>query len=331
MLAPRDDRAGRNRIVVGPYLDAALEQALLDSEILEAIARSGDLVIAHGEAEFSREFRTADAILLTGQFPAGCESMAPRLRVISVLATGVHTYVDVPGANASGIDVLHVPSYGDAAVVEHALALIFALAKNLTTSHDATRRGLWPQPLSLQLSGATAGVIGLGSIGTRMVATLEALGMDVLMWTRRPEAARLRGAAATYATLEALVEHADVLSLHLAYTPETRGLITYDLLAQCRPGAIVVNTARAEIVEKGALEALVTEGRIRAAIDVFGTEPATVADIAALPDEILLTPHVGFNTAAAHRALVLGAVTNLTDYLQGRPVNVVNRHESVAP
>jgi len=159
-----------------------------------------------------------------------------------------------------------------------------------------------------------------------MVTLLESLGMDVLAWTRDADPARLAGTRARYVPLPELVASADVLTLHLAHTPETEGIIDRSLLLSARPGLVLVNTARAEIIAPGALEEQVLAGRIRAGVDVFRREPPAADDpLLALGHRLITTPHVAFNTPQAFRALFLGAARNVATYATGQPCHLVPR------
>jgi D-3-phosphoglycerate dehydrogenase / 2-oxoglutarate reductase len=316
-------------VLVGPDPGPTIGRYLDDLEISALLRSAGEVrVSAHaaGTPGFTRELSQADRLLLTGFLPPGALGGASRLKLISVTATGYRLYLDVEEAHALGIDIAYVPSYGDEAVAEHALAMILALAKNLPASDALLREGRWqPQP-SLQLAGATAGVVGLGGVGRRMVTLLENLGLNVLAWTRRPDAGRLQGTRARYVALPELVSSVDVLTLHLAHTRETEGIIDRELLASARPGLVLVNTARAEIIAPGALEEQVLAGRIRAGVDVFRQEPPPADDpLLAAGHGLIMTPHVAFNTPQASRALFAGAARNIAASGTGQPCHLAPR------
>jgi D-3-phosphoglycerate dehydrogenase / 2-oxoglutarate reductase len=308
----------REVVLVGPDPGEEIDRLLADPEIHALLSAGGEIRVsrhAAGTPGFTEELRAADRLFLTGFLPTGALAGSERLKVISVTATGYRLYLDVEEAHGLGIDVAYVPSYGDEAVAEHALALVLALAKNLPTSDASMRAGRWISPPSLQLAGATAGVVGLGGVGRRMVGLLEGLGMDVLVWTRSADPARLAGTRARYVPLPDLVENVDVLTLHLAHTRETEGLLDAELLGRARPGLVLVNTARAEIIAPGALEEHVSSGRIRAGVDVFRSEPPAADDpVLALGDGVIMTPHVAFNTPQASRAMFVGAARNIATY-----------------
>lgn len=315
-------------VLVGPATDEATLR-VLESARARALTVTVDLRVCTAPADsatFRRALAEAHALILTDRLPAGALDAATRLELVSVTATGVHAYLDPEAATARGVAVAYVPSYADPAIAEHTLALLLALAKNLVPAHQAMRSGQWPTLASSQLSGRTAGVLGIGGIGLRVVRALDALGMEVLVWTRTPDPARLAGTQARYASLPELFTAADAVTLHLALTDETRGLVDEALLARARAGLILVNTARAELIAPGALENQLRARRIRAGLDVFRDEPRVSKELRTLPG-VLLSPHAAFNTAEGFEALVLGAIENAVEHLAGRPRNQVARNQ----
>jgi phosphoglycerate dehydrogenase-like enzyme len=247
----------------------------------------------------------------------------PALQLISFTGTGAATFVDLPAAAECGIAVANVAHYGDAAVAEHALALTLALAKGVVANDRAVRAGEWHVRQGLELAGKTAGIIGYGGIGARFAGLLEAIGMRVVVWTPRPDPARLISPAQRFVELQELLKQADVVSLHLLLTDETRGMIDEPMLRSMKRGALLVNTARAELLAAGALERVLAEGRIAAALDVFDTEPlATGSPLRDLPN-VVLSPHQGYNTAESLERMLDVVVANIEHYLSGTPANIV--------
>lgn len=317
------------RVVVGPILDDQTRRLLAEPEMCGLLAGTAQLVEAEGGA-FATELRRADALLLAGTWPAyGLRAeAAPRLRLVSVPATGYGHYVDAAALAARRVDVAFVPAYGADAIAEHALALALALAKNVVGNHMAVRNGGWPQPVSVGLRGRRAGVVGLGPIGLRAAELFAGIGMEVLVWSRRADPARLADTNARFADLDTIVSSCDVLSLHLASGPETLGLIDAALIERMRPGAILVNTARADLVDQDALAEGVRAGRLRYASDVLPIEPPASQHLALFPEEVLLSPHIAFNTEESSRALLAGALANVAAHLAGAPTNLVARPHS---
>jgi phosphoglycerate dehydrogenase-like enzyme len=247
----------------------------------------------------------------------------PALEFIAFTGTGAATFVDLPAAAECGIAVANVAHYGDAAVAEHALALALALAKNVVANDRAVRAGEWHVGQSVELAGKTAGIVGYGGIGARLASLLEAIGMRVVVWTPHPDPARLISPAQQFVALPELLQQADVVSLHLLLTDETRGMIDEPLLRTLKPGALLVNTARAELIAPGAIERVLADGRIAAALDVFDTEPlAPASPLRDLPN-VVLSPHQGYNTPESLERMLDVVVANIENYLAGTPANIV--------
>ena len=196
------------------------------------------------------------------------------MRVVSFVGTGVESYVEMDEARASDVTVCNVPRYGANAVAEHALALALAVARRVADGDRAVRAGSWGQTEGVELYGRRLGVVGAGPIGARMIELGRGLGMTVVCWTRRRTPDRERELGAPIVELDHLFATADVVSLHLAHTPETEGIVNRRLLSMLRPHAIVVNTARGALVDETALVELLEAGSIGGAgLDVLGSEP----------------------------------------------------------
>lgn len=307
-------------VLVGPDVDVDAETLLRTPQVADALARVGEVRLsraASGTPEFRRELAEADVLLLIRSVTADEIGSATRLRLVSVAASGHQFYIESSAARRLGIRVAYVPSYGADAIAEHTLALALCAAKGVVGAHLAVRAGAWPQRPTIQLSGDVAGVVGLGAIGRRVVTLLEGIGMEVLVWSRDPRPERLQGTAATYADLEDLFERSQLVTLHLAATPDTAGIVDESLLGRMRPGAILVNTARADLVMPDALERHVATERVRAAVDVLSQEPPTAPQLASLPSGLVVTPHVAFNTPEAATALFVAAIDNIVAYEAG--------------
>jgi phosphoglycerate dehydrogenase-like enzyme len=301
-LLSRPDFAARLDRLGGARLHADLPK---DDD--ELIARIGD----------------ATVVILGAYLTGPVLRRLPALEFIAFTGTGAATFVDLPAAAECGIAVANVAHYGDAAVAEHALSLALALAKGVVANDSAVRAGEWHVGQGVELAGKTAGIIGYGGIGVRFAGLLEAIGMRVAVWTPRPEPARLISPAQRFVELHELLKQADVVSLHLLLTDETRGMIDEPMLRSMKPGALLVNTARAELIAPGALERVLAEGRIAAALDVFDTEPlATGSPLRDLPN-VVLSPHQGYNTPESLERMINVVVANIENYLAGTPANIV--------
>src|SRR5467141_206518 len=225
------------------------------------------------------------------------------LKHIVFLGTGASSYMDVPALNGLGIKVHTIKGYGDIAVAEHTMALIFACCRSLARMDRVVRGGVWDPLESMQLNGKTLGLIGLGGIGREVARIARGVGMEVIGWNHsaRPEVRLV--------ALDELLARADIISLHLALNDETRGFIDAERLARTKRGVILVNTARAAlVVEAGILPALAS-GHIRhAGLDVFHAEPLKPDHPLARTENVTLTSHAAFRTLEASETLMRRAI-----------------------
>ena len=274
-------------------------------------------------AALREEIVEADAAIVRDGLTAELMDLAPRLAVIDNHGSGSDR-IDVAHAARLGIPVTCTPGSNSQAVAEHALMLMLAVARQSSAADRATRSGDWAfkfsQPL-LSLSGATLGIVGFGHSG-KLLAGMAAggLGMRVMVWSPRADKAELATAGVTAApSLEALLEAADVVSLHRPLRPDTRHMLDAAALRRMKPTAIVVNTSRGGLIDQSALAEALREGRIfGAGLDVFETEPFPVdAEIAALSN-IVLTPHVAGSTRQALQATAARCVRQVIAALAGQ-------------
>ena len=224
------------------------------------------------------------------------------LRRIVFLGTGASSFIDTAAAERCGIAVHTIKGYGDTTVAEHTITLALAAARDVARMDREVRAGQWRQAEGMQVLGKTLGIIGLGGIGKEVARMATGLGMKVLAWNRTP----VPGAEAGLMEVLAL---SDILCLTLALNDETRGFLHAARLAATKPGVIFVNTARADIVDNGALARLLATGHIRhAAIDVFASEPPRADDPLLHAPNVTLTAHAGFMTPEATRTMLRRAL-----------------------
>jgi len=229
-------------------------------------------------------------------FDAQALARCPSLRHIIFLGTGASSFIDLDAAARHRIKVHTIKGYGDTTVAEHTIALAMAAARNVARMDREVRAGGWRQIEGVQLYGKTLGILGLGGIGREVARIAGGIGMDVIAWNRSP----ITEPAARLAALDDVLRTADVICVALALNEETRGLLDRARLAQTKPGVILVNTARAAIIDADALVALLRSGHIRhAALDVFGQEPPAADDPLLRMDNVTLTAHAGFMTPEA--------------------------------
>ncbi len=311
----------RPQVFVTRRLPGGLERRLESDTQLRVWPERG----APGRAELLAALRDCEGLLcmLTDRIDAELLAAAPRLRALSSMSVGVD-HIDLAAARARGIPVGHTPGVLVDATADLCFALLLAAARRIPESDAFVREGHWQrwEPdllLGRELRGSALGILGLGAIGSAVARRAQAFGMRVLGWTRSG-----RGVPGVESrSLEALLAESDFVSVHVALSRETRGLLGRDALARMKPGAILVNTARGGIVDEAALCDALRSGQLAAAaLDVFEQEPLPhTSPLLGLPREkLVLTPHIGSATLATRTRMAELAVENLLAGLAGRPL-----------
>jgi D-3-phosphoglycerate dehydrogenase / 2-oxoglutarate reductase len=278
-------------------------------------------------ATLIERLRAAEAVVLDySEMDAAVLRACERLRFVSFLGIGYNSCIDVAEATRRGVAVAYTPDYGATSVAEHALAMMLALTRHIGPAYLSARAGQWEPGRfhGMELRGKTLGIVGLGPIGAEMARLGAGLGMRLLGWTRRASPARAVHGL-TLVTLEDLFGAADVVTLHLAYTPESHGLVSRALLERMKRGAWFVNTARARLVDNDALVALLRSGHLAgAALDVHDTEPPPADYVFRALDNVLITPHIGYNTGEAGSNMLRIAIATVEAFARGERLHVVN-------
>lgn len=265
------------------------------------------------------------AIINKVRLSAEVLAQLPRLKMISESATGTDN-IDLEACRARGIVVSNVAAYANESVPEHALALMFALRRNLIGYFSDVRAGLWAAAPGFSLShrpvrdlsGAVLCIIGRGSLGEGLARRAEALGMKIVYAERR-EATVLRPGYTAF--FDALAQ-ADVVSLHCPLNASTRGLIGATELAAMKPDAILVNTARGAVVDEAALADALRRGQIAgAATDVLSVEPPRSPNPLLADDvpNLIVTPHMAWASKGAVQRLAAATIAHVDAYLKGTP------------
>jgi phosphoglycerate dehydrogenase-like enzyme len=281
---------------------------------------------AEEEAELIRRIgdaRVAINIRAYARFSDAVFQACPALKMISIWGTGTDN-VDLDAAARHGVTVCNTPGVNAIAVAEHTFALMLAVARHLCRIDRDMRAGEWPRDMLAQLHGKTLGLFGTGAIGSRVAALARAFGMEVLGWSARGEPGRLRAQGITPGAKEQILRRADVITLHLRLTPETRNFIGAEAFALMKKDVIVVNTGRGALIDRDALVDALSSGRIAGAgLDVFHDEPIKPGDpLLGLPNTVL-SPHNAGQTPEVRRDGLLLAVKNIENFLAGHPTNVV--------
>lgn len=259
--------------------------------------------------ELCRRHDPVAIIVRYSKVGAAAMDAAPSLKVISKHGSGTDT-IDKDAAKARGIEVVAAAGANAAAVAEQALALLLACAKSIPTQNARMHEGHWDKAThkSVELEGRTIGLVGLGAIGLRFARMADAMGMTVLGFD--PFARDLPGYVRK-ADLETIWREADAISLHCPLTADNAKLINADTLAACKPGVIIVNTARGGLIDEVALLEAVRSGQVASAgLDSFAVEPMTAHHPFHGETRITLSPHIGGVTSDAYVKMGVASARN---------------------
>ncbi len=245
----------------------------------------------------------------------------PKLKLISICSIGTDM-IDLVAARERGITVCHLPGRTAPVVAEHIFGMMFALSKRVAFFTAEMKAAGWPRKNNVMLQGKVLGVIGTGSIGADMARLARAIGMDVVAWTFNPSPERGEKLGVRYVELDELLETSDVVSLHVAVSDQTRGMIGKRELGLMKPGALLVNGARGAIVDTAALVEALHSGHLGgAAVDVYEQEPPPADHPLFACEQVILTPHCADMTPEGVELLNSGVVENVIEFLEGRPQN----------
>jgi D-3-phosphoglycerate dehydrogenase / 2-oxoglutarate reductase len=239
------------------------------------------------------------------QMPTETMQRCTGLKHIIFLGTGARSYMNPDELAAIGITVHIIKGYGDTAVAEHTIALMWAAARGIARMDRDIRAGYWTRMEGPQLTGKTIGLVGFGGIAAEVARIAAGSGMRVLAWNRSPKEAP----GVVFVDLDTLLAESHVLSVHLLLTDETRGFLSSERLAKLRPGAILVNTARGALVNEAAMITALRSGRLgHAALDVFDAEPLAAGHPLTELANVTLSAHSAFRTPEASEMLLRRAL-----------------------
>ena len=323
------------------------ERACLTLQSEHDVSCSSGVLDARSAAEH------ADAEILStfvnSKLGADVLAQFPQLKLIATRSTG-YDHIDLDWCSANGVAVANVPDYGDSTVAEHAFALLLAVARNLVEAVERTRRGNFSQAglRGFELHAKTLGVIGTGRIGRRMIEIARGFGMSMIAYDLYPNNEAATRLGFRYAGLDDVLAAADVLTLHVPAIPQTAALIADREFALMKKGAVLINTARGNIVDVPALVRALVSGKLQAAgLDVLPQEPlikeeAEMFRIGASEDEydlralvanhvllrfpnVIVTPHNAYNTESAVTRIIETTVQNIERFAASEPQNLVGR------
>jgi len=301
----------------------------------DGLKKLGELVV-HERTPADKVVERAQgaAIVFTNKTPVSEEAInqLSSLKFIGILATG-YNIVNTEAAKAKGIIVSNVPGYGTTSVVQMTFALLLELCLRVQRHSDAVMEGKWTRsadfcfwdyPL-IELAGKTMGIIGFGHIGQQVADVATAFGMNIIgnSRTRTDQSNRKNF---KWADVPELLRQSDVVSIHCPLFPETKGLINKDSLQLMKKSAFLLNTSRGPIIVDEDLAAALNNGVIAGAgIDVLSTEPPPAGNPLFSAKNCIITPHIAWATKEARARLMEITVSNLSAFLAGKPVNVVNK------
>ncbi|MDQ6628310.1 MAG: 3-phosphoglycerate dehydrogenase [Pseudomonadota bacterium] len=238
------------------------------------------------------------------------------LEDVVFLGTGARSYMDPEALATLGIAVHIIKGYGDTAVAECAIGLLFAAARGIAAMDGAMRDGRWLRQEGTQLTGKTLGLIGFGGIAAETARLGLGIGMRVIAWNRTPKT----HPGVEFVSVERLLADSDAVSLHLLLDDSTRGFLSAQRLAAMRPGAILVNTARGALVDEGAMVAALRSGRLgHAGLDVFAVEPLPPGHVLTALPNVTLSAHSGFRTPEANERLIDAAFAHCRRIVDAAP------------
>lgn len=286
------------------------------------LAGVGEVVAAERvDADYLATIIADAAAALTrgyGRLPRAVLAAGRSLRCVARCGVGTDN-IDVEAATELKIPVIYAPGSTTATVAEHALMLVLAVARRAALLDRAVKAGDWAMRerigLGIELNGKTLGVLGLGDIGRRVAELGQAFGMRVVYWSRASRDDRFE-----FAERDDLLGAADVLSVNVALNAETRGLLNRERLALMKPSAIIVNTARGDVIDEAALYDALSAGRLAGAgLDVIASDSPRQNNPLWTLDNVVITPHVAALTDVTYRAMCLTTARQVARVLRGEP------------
>src|SRR5579863_1171208 len=307
-------------LVAEPLAPAALEMLRAQSEwtVIEADPKTYEQHLGDCEALIVRS-----AVKVTRDVLA----KAPNLKVVGRAGVGVDN-VDLPAATEAGVLVMNTPGGNAVSVAEHTLALMLSMARSIPQANTSTKAGKWEKKkfLGNELRGKTLGVVGFGSIGREVVKRAKAFEMRVRAHDPYVTSKIAHDMGVELVELPALYATSDYITLHVAATPETQGMLSREAFAQMKDGVRIVNCARGELVDESALAEALASGKVAdAAMDVFATEPVPPDYPLFASQSVLATPHIGGSTEEAQEIVGVRIAEQVVEYLKnGVAINAVN-------
>src|SRR4051795_10067370 len=297
-------------------------------EILASRGIAADVATGLAADELKRRIAGYDGLAVRSatKVTADLIAAANNLKVVGRAGIGVDN-IDVPAATERGIVVMNTPAGNSITAAEHAIAMMFALARQIPAADRSTQAGEWPKSrfMGVELSGKTLGIIGCGNIGAIVADRAHGLRMKVAAYDPFLSAERAVELGVDKVELDELLQRADFITLHTPLTDQTRGILSREALAKTRPGVRIVNCARGGLIDEAALKEALDSGHVAgAALDVFSEEPAKQNALFGTPG-LICTPHLGASTTEAQVNVAIQIAEQMSDYLLlGGITNAVN-------
>jgi D-3-phosphoglycerate dehydrogenase len=282
--------------------------------IFEQLSKFGDPpLVIHRDADVKPDELpgvlgdAAIAIIDHTYLPTDIARQCTGLKHVVFLGTGARSYMNPEELAELGIEVHLIRGYGDTAVAECAIALMWAAARDLAQMDREMRAGNWLRNDGMQLTGKTLGLIGFGGIAAEVARIATGSGMKVIAWNRTPKSYP----GVNFVGIDELLAQSDVVSLHLLLNDETRGFLSRERIAAMKPGAILVNTARGAVIDTAAMIDALNTGHLRhAGLDVFDIEPLPADHVLTTLSNVTLSAHSAFRTPEASENLVEAALVH---------------------
>jgi D-3-phosphoglycerate dehydrogenase len=311
-----------------PKVLIADEMSPKAAEIFRARGVEVDEITGLSKDELIKIIGNYDGLAVRSSTKATKEVLAAAtsMKVIGRAGIGVDN-IDIPAASAAGIVVMNTPFGNSITTAEHAIALMFALARQLPEADASTQAGKWEKNrfMGVELTAKTLGLIGAGNIGSIVADRALGLKMKVIAFDPFLTPERAQDLGIEKVTLDDLLARADVITLHTPLTDSTRNILSAEALAKTRPGVRIVNCARGGLIDEVALKAGLDSGHIGgAALDVFATEPAKASPLFGTPN-FISTPHLGASTDEAQVNVAIQVAEQMSDFLMsGGVTNALN-------
>lgn len=262
-------------------------------------------------------------VTITRRVDAAVLDQFPRLKLVAVAFTGFDA-VDLEACRSRGVRVANVPEYATQSTAELVVGLMLSALRRIPQSHHEMRLGNWNPLVGRELSGKTVGIIGTGRIGMRLAELLSVFSVRLVGWSRTPRQEFIRLGGVYHSSIAEVCAAADLISLHLALQPATKGLFGSREIGAMRPHAWLINASRGALVDEHALHEALTYGRIGgAALDVYSREPYTADPAFHGLENVIMLPHLGFRTEEALIERARVTVENLRGFFADCPSNLV--------